>query len=585
MIQRRQREETALEILKRMNPDVAKNCREDRRKRVLLTPVRVLWKTESSEEAVVENSERLLENREAQISLQAVNPCILHNKGKEASILLDFGREIHGGVILYAWQETKGNGVRVRVRFGESAMEAMSEMGEGKTATNDHALRDFTTEIHSMSMTPLGETGFRFLRLDLLEPNTSLVLKAVKGVLIYKDIPYRGSFRSNDELLNQIWDTGAYTVHLNMQNYIWDGIKRDRLVWAGDMHPEITTIQAVFGFDESVPNSLDLVREETPLPGWMNGFPPYSMWWIISQYDWFMHTGDLEYLKSQREYLIGLARQLSQAIGEDGKDITPEVRFLDWPSSEDRDIVDAGIQAIHILATSKLKRLFQFLEEEEMEKLCERDLEQLKKWKGDYKNSKQAAALMVLAEMIDAREANETVLKCGNAAGMSTFMGYYILSARALAGDIQGCLNCVREYWGGMISLGATTFWEDFDIKWMKDAAPIDTITGEDSRVDVHGTYGKYCYKGYRHSLCHGWASSVTAWLSEYILGIQVKDAGCRKLEIIPHLGDLEWVEGTYPTPYGNVFVSHRKMENGRTESVVEAPKEVEVVLVKEKRE
>lgn len=41
-------------------------------------------------------------------------------------------------------------------------------------------------------------------------------------------------------------------------------------------------------------------------------------------------------------------------------------------------------------------------------------------------------------------------------------MGYYILTARAMAGDYEGCLEAIREYWGGMLSLGATTFWEDF---------------------------------------------------------------------------------------------------------------------------
>jgi alpha-L-rhamnosidase len=41
---------------------------------------------------------------------------------------------------------------------------------------------------------------------------------------------------------------GADTVHLCMQDYLWDGIKRDRLVWIGDMHPEVSTINAVFGF-------------------------------------------------------------------------------------------------------------------------------------------------------------------------------------------------------------------------------------------------------------------------------------------------------------------------------------------------
>ena len=35
----------------------------------------------------------------------------------------------------------------------------------------------------------------------------------------------------------------------NIQNYIWDGIKRDRLVWIGDIHPEASTVYEKRGID------------------------------------------------------------------------------------------------------------------------------------------------------------------------------------------------------------------------------------------------------------------------------------------------------------------------------------------------
>ena len=227
----------------------------DDRARVYLTPRKVLWETDSAEAKVI-GSSRLLEDRQPQISLDASEPCILRNRGGCASVLLDFGCEIHGGIVIYAWKDISGKGARVRVRFGESALEAMSEIGENN-ATNDHALRDMTVPIGSMSMTPIGETGFRFVRIDLLEPYQELELKTIKGVLIFKALKYKGSFHCSDDLLNRIWDTGAYTVHLNIQNYIWDGIKRDRLVWAGDLHPEIMAIKTVFGREETVEKSLD----------------------------------------------------------------------------------------------------------------------------------------------------------------------------------------------------------------------------------------------------------------------------------------------------------------------------------------
>jgi hypothetical protein len=79
--------------------------------------------------------------------------------------------------------------------------------------------------------------------------------------------------------------TGAYTVHLNMQEYLWDGIKRDRAVWLGDMHPEVQTIMSVFGQNDVVPRSLDLAVSQYPLPRWLNGISSYSLWYLIIHHD------------------------------------------------------------------------------------------------------------------------------------------------------------------------------------------------------------------------------------------------------------------------------------------------------------
>ena len=57
-----------------------------------------------------------------------------------------------------------------------------------------------------------------------------------------------------------------------MQDYLWDGIKRDRMVWAGDMHPELMSINAVFGYNDVVPKTLDFLRDHTPLPKFMNSY-------------------------------------------------------------------------------------------------------------------------------------------------------------------------------------------------------------------------------------------------------------------------------------------------------------------------
>lgn len=119
----------------------------------------------------------------------------------------------------------------VRLRFGESVSEAMSDWDHGHRhrglSTNDHGIRDMNVLVSSQGMAEYGQTGFRFVRIDFLQPGTVHVLE-LPAVLICRDEAWRGSFACSDTLLNDIWRTGAWTVQLCMQDYLWDGIKRDR---------------------------------------------------------------------------------------------------------------------------------------------------------------------------------------------------------------------------------------------------------------------------------------------------------------------------------------------------------------------
>jgi alpha-L-rhamnosidase len=551
----------------------------DARVRQYILPTRIVWQSRE-EGAVVENPNQLLRPFSGQITLDNQAACVLRHKGKAPGILLDFGRELQGGVQIAVADlravSKDSKSVRVRVRLGESAAEAMSELGGDPNATNDHAVRDETILLPWLGAAELGNSGFRFVRIDLVEPDTFVALKAVRAVFLYRDLPYLGSFRCNDERLNRIWNTGAYTVHLNMQDYVWDGIKRDRLVWLGDMHPETMTISTVFGDQPVLRASLDLVRDETPLPRWMNGISSYSMWWVLIHRDWYRFNGDLGYLRAQKPYLAGLLRELAKHIGPDNAETLPAMRFMDWPSSENKKAIHAGLQSLMILTFRAGAEMAEVLGDAAMQKECEGATARLARHVPDHGNSKQAAALMALAGLGDASALNREVMAVDGARRMSTFYGYYVLQARAQAGDYQGCLDAIRAYWGAMLDLGATTFWEDFDLDWTNNAARIDELVPS-GRKDIHSGYGNYCYKGFRHSLCHGWASGPTAWMSEHVLGIQVIEPGCTKIRVEPHLGDLQWAEGTFPTPHGVIRVRHEKKADGQVRSRVDAPRGVRV--------
>ena len=531
-------QEKLISLRPTLNSDDTKSCpfsQRDTRVREYVTPVRMVWQQHTE---LMTGTDFLFRQGNGQPDLVNANICILRSQnGVKPSILLDFEMKL-------PW----------------------------------------------LGVAEFGNSGFRFARIDLIDDNVELHIKEIKAISVYRDIPYKGSFCSNDERLNKIWQTGAYTVHLNMQEFLWDGIKRDRLVWVGDMHPEVMTISSVFGYNEVVPKSLNAIRDVTPLPNWMNGISSYSIWWLLIQRDWFYYQGDRNYLNSQKDYIVGLIRFLMNFVDEKGGEKLDGMRFLDWPSSNSPESIHAGLQALLVMAMDASYELCNILGETELANEAERLAKKMRKAapavRKQYLKSmkdpsapgaKQGAALMVLANLMDAKEADQHIISVNGAHGFSTFYGYYMLKAMAKAGDYKGALDIIRTYWGAMLDLGATTFWEDFDLNWLPNAARIDEI-GPEGKNDIHRDFGAYCYQKFRHSFCHGWASGPTSWLSEYVLGVQVVEPGCKVIRIVPHLGDLKWVKGTFPTPYGIISISHTLSDNGKIVTEVDAPSEVLVL-------
>ena len=540
-----------------------------------IQPTRIVWMSDNSGNSV-KSPENLLKPFSGQISVAHSTVCTLdsHN-GAQPGILLDFGKEHHGGIQIVAAIRGEKQPVRVRVRLGESVTEAMSDYGS--TMTNDHAMRDFIIQVPWLGSIDVGDSGFRFARIDLIDENVQLPIAAVRTVFKYRDISYLGSFKSSDERLNQIWQTGAYTVHLNMQEYLWDGIKRDRLVWLGDLHPEVMTVSSVFGNNNVVPKSLDFGREDTPLPGWMNGMCAYSLWWIIIHRDWYMYQGDMEYLREQHTYLTGLVDQIIGYVDNGKENLQAGGRFLDWPTSEMPDVIHAGLQALVLLSLDAAGEIADHLNDKDLSKKCKDVVKQMKKYKPEPGSNKQAAALLLLADLITKQKAQQIILKDG-ANGFSTFYGYYMLEALAKAGEYAQAMEIISNYWGGMLDLGATTFWEDLTYTDVAKAARIDEIVPE-GKYDIHADGGAYCYVGLRHSFCHGWASGPTPWLIRHVLGIEPLEPGFKKVRIKPNLGSLQWVEGSIPTPHGLIEVRHEKQHGGLgVKTTVNHPAAIQVI-------
>ncbi|MBR4675399.1 MAG: hypothetical protein IKP00_13110 [Victivallales bacterium] len=452
-------------------------------------------------------------------------------------LLLDFGKELSGGIRLVSGMMKPAT---LRLRFGESIAEACGE------PNMDHAIHDVVLPLNLLTCMDFGNTGFRYVRLDVLEGQVKLV-NAI-AIASMQELEQIGSFTSSDQRLNQIFDTAVYTAHLCIQEHILDGVKRDRLLWGGDLHPITSAILPVFGSIDALDVTLEQLCFNTKEECFANNHTSYPLWLIMTIHDWYMHSGDASILQKYGDYITKNTQKYLAMVKEDGQLEMPGYLFLDWLSHDDTEGTLAGLYGLFILAMKAAENLYCAMHLDTMELV---EAQKRVAFKAPFPGrNKSAAALQHLAGVADRRD----ILQAEPFSGISTFIGGYILQCL----EPRAALELVKRYWGGMLDMGATTFWEDFDLDWLKaNPTRIDEMPVP-NRPNIHADYGRFCYKGVRHSLCHGWSSGPIPWCIRTILGIKVLEPGLKRIAFAPNLCGLEFAEGNIATPVGKITVKLR---------------------------
>ncbi len=119
-------------------------------------------------------------------------------------------------------------------------------------------------------------------------------------------------------------------------------------------------------------------------------------------------------------------------------------------------------------------------------------------------------------------------------------MGYYLVEALFRHHQDTDAVRRIREYWGGMIERGATTFWEVFDPS-MPEGRVLERLW----------------------SLCHEFCAGPLHSLPRHVLGVEPLEAGFRRTRLAPVLGSLQWAKGRVPTPLGAVTVHWQIVNDG----------------------
>ena len=417
---------------------------------------------------------------------------------------------------------------------------------------------------------------FAFLYVSSSAP-VSFTIDAARAVVQTKPVNYTGHFSApNDDLLTQVWWTAAWTVRAAFQKDFFGSVlidRGDRESWTGDAHPIQAAALVAF-------HNLDSIKQNlaSSIHGAGGGFPTYQLYWVLSVLDYYSYVGDGAVLANYSKNVAGYVRPLIADVlsaNWSPRNQQPHLGFVGWDDRTGGGFANSSCVECERDFSMILLRVVN----ESARAYGDPGVGHNASLALELKTAATALAAKLRLPSADGRPWHEDLLiaSAGDAvnAGLATaaemdlifhsrfadpitvcqlspFNNYWTLQALGHMGKHDEALWLLRNCWGGMIKIGATTYWETFP------QAP-EVISGDYHLAlpnTTTPTRVPWSWSG-TTSLCHPWGAGPAHWMSLNLLGVQPLAAGFARWEIRPLLAaSLRQVNGVVPTVRGDFEVS-----------------------------
>lgn len=434
---------------------------------------------------------------------------------KIAPDLYDFGRELLADLVFNSTDKPV-------FTAGESRYEA-----EHVAPENQEQTFDLVADGEGLWRTPL-PLAFRFVRI----PGGSATPPVAEA--LFTPVAYRGDFTADDQL-TRIWMASAYTLRLCLHTFQIDGIKRDRLPWAGDFAISLLSNAYTFADPEPVRRTFTVLGRGGWRRGHVNGILDYTLWIVICHDLYQRFFGDLPFLRRNYadalSYIDGFLARSEADGGLIRHKANGEWLFIDWLSIPKTTALEMlSHWALHA-AASLARRMGESGRAARYEAAAAAHRERVvaAAWdeaaglfRGAWEDpssapTRHANFLAILSGLADANQtrrisdalADDTLPPCG-----TPYMISLELLALHRAGRDADALARIRKVWGGMLNLGATTFFEgyrdDFD----------------------EATMCAFYDRPFGMSLCHAWSSAPAFLLPMIVFGAEPRADGFRDIHL-----------------------------------------------------
>lgn len=337
-----------------------------------------------------------------------------------------------------------------------------------------------------------------------------------------------------DPRMRDIDRVAVNTLKNCMQRVFEDGPKRDRRLWIGDLRLEALANYYTFDNRELVKRCLYLfAASEKNEHGFMPGFVyenpyffsgswflvDYSLFYVCSLSEYYLHTGDIDTFLELYPVGESIMEAAHRTLDEKGLVCSPtgdEDIFIDWCEGLEKKTALEGVylytlgiwcDALHAAKKAEENSYRVRLAKGRADAkaaLFDEGKRSFINSKDNYQHSVHSNVWGVLGGIVEGDEARAALTGAINSPDslkpFTPYMHHYTVEALFKAGLNDVAESYMLDIWGGMLDMGADTFFEAYS------AGDPAFSPYDDRRVN---------------SMCHAWSCTPTYFIRKYGLGFK----------------------------------------------------------------
>ena len=420
--------------------------------------------------------------------------------------------------------------VRLNIKFGEDMREINDDFSQYNGTLSETWLQEEILNLDfPQNVTMPRRYSCRYIKITVVRTTRPIKLFNFKFCASTSaDLSLLKPANTTDDLLNKIDLVATNTLKECMQTFFEDGPKRDRRLWIGDLRLEALANYYTFHNTEIVKRCLYLFAAGECnnlgfLPSFVYETPyyhsgathieDYALLYVVSVCDYYEHTKDInvvndliEICKSQLDSFENVLDENHIIKKQDGW-----FAFIDWcPGLKPL----TALQGVYLYTLERFSEVLKAIGDEDYKKyaslltkirfVCKTHLydENEKAFINDFDDSQQSVhsqVWMILGGVINGEDAKKLLLfSLENKEfkqPVTPYMRHYVIEAMLKLNMKAEAVQYLKTFWGGMVEIGADTFWEAY-VPNDLDFSPYN-----DRMIN---------------SLCHAWSCTPSYFIRKY---------------------------------------------------------------------